>query len=39
MRMVTWMCDIKVKDRLPSKGLREKLALGDIILVLQQKML
>jgi len=25
MRMVRWMCGIKVKDRVPSKELRERL--------------
>jgi len=30
--MVRWMCDIKVKDRVPSKELRERLGIGDIIL-------
>jgi len=25
MRMVRWMCDVKVKDRVPSKELRERL--------------
>jgi len=25
MRMVRWMCNVKVKDRLPSKELRERL--------------
>ena len=25
MRMVRWMCDVKLKDRLPSKELRERL--------------
>ena len=39
MRMVRWMCGIKVKDRVPSKELRERLGLDDIILVLQQKRL
>ena len=24
MRMVTWMCGVKLKDRLPSKELRER---------------
>jgi len=24
MRMIRWMCDIKVKDRVPSKALTEK---------------
>jgi len=36
MRMVRWVCDIKVKDRVPSKELRERLGIDDIILVLQQ---
>jgi len=39
MTVVRWMCDIKVKDRVPSKALREKLGLDDIILVLQQNRL
>jgi len=34
--MVRWMCGVKLQDRVPSKGLRESLGLGDIILVLQQ---
>jgi len=38
-RMVIWMCGIKLQDRVPSKGLRERLGLGDIILVLQQNRL
>ena len=25
MRMVRWMCGIKLQDRIPSKGLRERL--------------
>ena len=37
MRMVRWMCGVKSKDRLPSKELRERLAIDDIALVLQQK--
>jgi len=36
MRMVKWMCGIKLKDRLPSKVLRERLGIDDIALVLQQ---
>jgi len=36
MRMVRWMCGVKLKDRVPSKGLRQRLGLNDIILVLQQ---
>jgi len=27
MRMVTWMCGIKLKDRFPSKELRERLGI------------
>ena len=34
MRMVSWMCDVKVKNGVPSKRLRERLGLDDIILVL-----
>jgi len=36
MRMVRWMCDIKVNDRVPTKELRERLGLDDISSVLQQ---
>jgi len=36
MRMVRWMCGVKLKDRLTSKELREKLGIDDISLVLQQ---
>jgi len=39
MRMVRWMCGVKVKDRVPSKKLRERLGLDDIISVLQQSRL
>jgi len=39
MRMVRWMCGIKLKDRFPSKELRERLGIDDIALVLQQNML
>jgi len=39
MRMVRWMCDIKLQDRVSSKGLRERLGLADIILVPQQNRL
>jgi len=31
MRMVRWMCGVKVKDRVPSKELRERLGLDNII--------
>ena len=30
MRMVRWMCGVKLKDRLPSKELRERLGVDDI---------
>jgi len=39
MRMVRWMCSVKLQDRIPSKGLRERLGLYDIISVLQQNRL
>jgi len=39
MRMVRWMCGVKLKDRLPSKEMREKLGIDDIALVLQQNRL
>jgi len=40
MRMVRWMCcGIKLQDRVPSKGLRERLGLDGIISVLQQNRL
>ena len=39
IRMVRWMCCIKLKDRVPSKGPRERLDIDDIILVIQQKRL
>jgi len=32
MRMVRWMCGVKLKDRLPSKELRERLGIDDIAL-------
>ena len=34
MRMVRWMCNVNVKDRVPSKQLRERLGIDDIILIL-----
>ena len=39
--MVRWMCNVKVKDRVPSKELRERLGIDDhdIILMLQQNRL
>jgi len=36
MRMVRWLCGIKLQDRVPSKELRELLGLDDVIVVLQQ---
>jgi len=39
MRMVRWMCGIKVKDRFPSNELREKLEVNNTISVLQQNRL
>ena len=39
MSMVRWMCGVKLKDRLPSKELRERLGVDDIALVLQQNRL
>jgi len=38
-KMVRWMCGIKVQDRVPSKGLIERLGLDDVIWVLQQNRL
>jgi len=31
MRMVRWMCGVKLEDRLPSKELRERLGIDDSI--------
>ena len=39
MRMVRWMCGVKLQDGIPSKGLSERLGSDDIISVLQQNML
>ena len=39
MRMVRWMCNVKIKDRVPSKELWERLGIDDIILILQQNRL
>jgi len=39
IRMRRWMCNVKVKDRVPSKKLRERLGIDDIILILQQNRL
>jgi len=37
--MVKWMCGVKLQDRVPSKGLKERLRLDDIISELQQNRL
>ena len=37
--MVRWMCGVKLKDRLPSKELRERLGVDGTGLVLQQNRL
>ena len=39
MKMVRWMCGVKLQDRIPSKGLRDRLGLDGVILVLQQNRL
>jgi len=39
MRMVRWICGIKLKNRFRSKELRERLGIDDIALVLQQNRL
>lgn len=39
MRMVRWMCDVKVEHRISSKEFRERLGIDDIIPVLQQSRL
>jgi len=39
MKVVTWMCGVKVKDRVSSKELRERLKVDNIALVLQQNQL
>jgi len=39
IRMVRWMCGIKQQHRVPSKWLRDRLRLNDIILILQQNSL
>jgi len=36
VRMVRWMCGVKLQDGVPSKELRGRLGLDDIISVLQQ---
>jgi len=39
MRMVRWMCGVKLQDRFPSKELRGRLELEDIISLLQRNRL
>jgi len=39
MRMVRYMCGVNLQDRVPSKGMRKRLGLDDIISVLQQNSL
>jgi len=39
MRMVRRICNVMVKDRVPSKELRGRLGIDDIIFVLQQNRL
>jgi len=39
MRMVSRMCNVEVKDRVPSKESRDRLGIDDIILIVQQNRL
>jgi len=39
MRMVRWMCNVKVKDGVSSKELRERLGIDDIMLMIHQNRL
>jgi len=39
MRMVRWMCGVKLQDRIPSKRLRVRLGLDDVVSVLQRNRL
>jgi len=39
MKMVRWMSNVKVKDRVPSKELRKRLGIDDIIISLLQNRL
>jgi len=39
MRMVRWMCGVKLQDRVRNKGLSKRQGLDDIILVLHQNWL
>jgi len=39
IRMVRWLCGVKLQDRILSKGFRERLGLDNMISVLQQNRL
>jgi len=39
MKMIRWICGMKLQDRIPSKKFRKRLGLDDIISVLQQNRL
>jgi len=39
MRMVRWVCGVKLQDKVPSRELRGRLGLDDIISVLQRNRL
>ena len=39
MRLVRWMCGVKLKDRVSNKELRERLGIVDITSLLQQNRL
>ena len=39
MRMVRWMCGVKLKDRVSNEELRERLGIVDITSLLQQNRL
>jgi len=39
MRMVRWMCGMRLQDRIPSKGLRERLGLDLLMSILQRNRL
>jgi len=39
MKIVRWMCGIKLQDRVPSKGWRKRLGINEIIFILKQNRL
>jgi len=39
IKMVRWICGIKLKDRVPNKDLRERLEIDDIVSILEQNRL